>query len=392
MSENPEMLQILYLCGVKKLGFGLMRLPLTDSADLSAVGMSAAQEMVDSFLAKGFTYFDTAYQYHLETSESILRELVVKRYPREAYTVTDKMPCWEVHKTEDLERIFNLQLERTGLEYFDWYLLHAMNKSYVELMDKVGGWDFLKKKKEEGRVRHIGFSFHDDSATLEKILKSHPEMEYVQLQINYIDWNSPSVESGNCYRLCEKYGKRVFVMEPIKGGSLAKVPPQVEEIFREVNPHASVASWAIRFAASLPNVDMVLSGMSNMEQVQDNTGYMADFKSFDDKEWETVMKAAETIQNSIRIPCTACNYCWPKCPKKIAIPEYFAMINSLQQFGAYQHHNTLKYYELLTQKRGKASDCIGCGQCEARCPQHIPIIEKLKLVARIYESEQSSND
>ena len=223
-------------------------------------------------------------------------------------------------------------------------------------------------------------------------IKAHPEMEYVQLQINYIDWNSPSVESGNCYRLCEKYGRRVFVMEPIKGGSLAKVPPQVEEIFRSVNPDASVASWAIRFAASLPNVDVVLSGMSNMEQLEDNTSYMSDFKPFADNEWETVMKAADTIQNSIRIPCTACNYCWPKCPKKIAIPEYFAMINSLQQFGAYQHHNTLKYYDLLTQKRGKASDCIGCGQCEARCPQHIPIIEKLKLVARIYETEHSSNE
>ncbi len=373
---------------MKKLGFGLMRLPLKDSNDLSSVDLDLSAKMVDLFMDRGFTYFDTAYQYHLGTSEEILRKIVISRHRRDSFTVTDKLPCWEIHRKEDLERIFSLQMERCGVDYFDCYLLHAMNKHYMEVMDRVGGWEFIARKKEEGKVRHIGFSFHDDSKTLESILKAHPEMEYVQLQINYIDWNSPSVESGECYRLCEKYGKGVFVMEPIKGGSLAKVPAEVEKMFREAEPDSSPASWAIRFAASLPSVKVVLSGMSSLEQVDDNTSYMKDFVPFDEHHSGIVAKASEIIQNSIAIPCTGCNYCSPGCPKRIAIPEYFAMVNSIKQFGGYQRHNTAKYYELLAAKRGRANECLACGQCEARCPQHIPIIDKLKLVSRIYDTDK----
>lgn len=371
---------------MKKLGFGLMRLPLKDSNDLGSVDLEQATRMVDTFLERGFTYFDTAWQYHLGHSEEILRELVVRRHPRESFTVTDKLPCWEIRRPEDMERIFNTQLERTGAGYFDWYLLHAMNKNYAALMDKVGGWDFIRRKRDEGLVRHIGFSFHDDSKTLERILREHPELEFVQLQINYIDWNSPSVESGECYRLCEKYGRKVFVMEPVKGGSLARVPQKVAEMFDEVERGSSPASWAIRFAASLPSVKVVLSGMNSIEQVLDNTGYMSDFKPFDKLHSDTIERAAGIIQNSIAIPCTGCNYCSPGCPKRIAIPEYFAMINSIKQFGAYQKHNTAKYYKLLSEKRGRAGDCVECGQCERHCPQHIKIMDKLKLVSRLYDS------
>lgn len=365
-----------------------MRLPLLDRNDLGSVDVEATKRLVDLFLERGFSYFDTAYQYHNGRSEEILREAVVKRHPRDRFTVTDKMPCWEVNSPEDLERIFNLQLERTGAGYFDYYLLHAMNKGYVSLMDSVGGWDFVARKKEEGLVRHIGFSFHDDSATLKGILSDHPEMEYVQLQLNYIDWNSPSVESGACYRLCEEYGRKVFVMEPVKGGSLARITPRAEKMLRDYAPDASPASWAIRFAASCPQVEMVLSGMGSMEQVLDNTSYMQDFRPLNDEERAILERASEIIQSSIAVPCTGCSYCTPRCPRNIAIPEYFAMLNTLRQFGDYQRHNTAKYYELLCQDRGKAGDCLACGRCEARCPQHIKIIDALKQVAEIYETEQ----
>jgi len=370
------------------LGFGFMRLPLRDSNDPSSVDMDQTKRMVDMFLERGFGYFDTAFQYHGGRSEEFLREAVVSRYPRSRFTVTDKLPCWEIHSHDDLERVFSLQLEHTGAGYFDWYLLHAMNKHYVELMDSVGGWDFVARKKEEGFIRHIGFSFHDDSETLSSILLSHPEMEYVQLQINYIDWNSPSIESGTCYDLCEKYNRKVMVMEPLKGGSLARVPESVEKMFRDYDPDSSPASWAIRFVASLPRVQVVLSGMSSLSQVEDNTSYMMNFRPLDDEQRVLIDKASEVIQSKTAIPCTGCNYCAPLCPKKIAIPEYFSMINYLKQFGSYQKHNTAKYYELLIESRGRAGDCIGCGRCESRCPQHIPIREKLEMVSRLYDTDE----
>jgi predicted aldo/keto reductase-like oxidoreductase len=370
---------------MKKLGFGLMRLPLKEKNDQTSIDLEEMKRMVDVFMKRGFTYFDTAYPYHNGRSEGAFREAVAKRYPRHLFTVTDKMPCWEVNSEADLERIFNEQLERCGVDYFDYYWLHSMNKDYVKIMDRTHGWEFVQKKKAEGKIRHIGFSFHDDSATLESILKAHPEMEYVQLQINYIDWNSPSVESKTCYELCERYGKPVIVMEPVKGGSLAKVPGQVEDMFRQHNPEASPASWAIRYAASLPNVMMVLSGMSTLRQAEDNTNFMDEFKPLDGEEMSIVARAAGIIQNSIDILCTACHYCTDGCPQNIAIPEYFGMMNTLKQFGESARFNTEYYYGVMTKNRGKASDCIECGQCEAHCPQHLPIIDNLKRVAATFE-------
>ena len=296
------------------------------------------------------------------------------------------MPCWDVTKEADLERIFNEQLEKCGVDYFDYYWLHALNKEYVKTMDRVDGWGFIARKKAEGKIRHIGFSFHDDSKLLERLLKEHPETEYVQLQINYLDWDSPTVESETCYNLCTKYGKPVIVMEPVKGGALAKVPVGVEELFREYNPEASPASWAIRYVASLPNVLTVLSGMSTMEQVEDNTSFMQDFNPLDHEEQMRVEQAAQIINRSIAIPCTACHYCTDGCPQEICIPEYFNIYNNLCQFGRKeQWNNTSVYYGVLNKTYGKASDCIECGQCEEHCPQHIHIIDNLKLVAKTFE-------
>jgi hypothetical protein len=369
---------------MKKLGFGLMRLPLTDPNDQTSIDIEKFKAMADLFIERGFTYFDTAYPYHGGKSEEALREAVVKRYPREAFTVTSKMPVWAVKQEADLERVFNEQLERCGVEYFDYYWLHALNRERVEVMERMDGWGFLVRKRDEGKIRHIGFSFHDGSSLLAEILEKHPEVEFVQLQINYLDWESPAIESRVCYDLCVKHGKPVIVMEPVKGGALARVPEGIDSLFKGYNPDASPASWAIRFCASLPNVMMVLSGMSNMEQMEDNTTYMQDFQPLNDEEQEIIAQASQVISDSITVPCTACHYCCDGCPQEIAIPEYFNLYNTLQQFPD-QKSNSKLYYGLIAKNHGKASECLECGQCEAQCPQHIDIIDNLKLVAEAFE-------
>ena len=370
---------------MKKLGFGLMRLPLVNPDDQTSIDIEQFKLMADKFIERGFTYFDTAYPYHGGQSEIALREAVVKRYPREAFTVTSKMPVWAIKEEGDLERIFNEQLEKCGVDYFDYYWLHALNHERVEVMERMDGWGFIARKKAEGKIRHIGFSFHDDSALLAEILEKHPEVEYVQLQINYMDWDSPAIESKTCYDLCVKHGKPVIVMEPVKGGSLARVPEVIDRLFKDYNPDASAASWAIRYCASLPNVMMVLSGMSNMEQLEDNTSYMQDFQPLNDEEQSIITRATEVIRDAIAIPCTACRYCTEGCPQQIAIPEYFNLYNTSQQFPELKANSKL-YHDLIAKNRGSASECIECGQCEAQCPQHIDIIDNLKLVAQAFEN------
>ncbi len=369
---------------MRKLGFGLMRLPLVNPDDQTSIDIEKFKAMADRFIERGFTYFDTAYPYHGGKSEEALREVVVKRYPREAFTVTSKMPVWAINEVADMERVFNEQLEKCGVDYFDYYWLHALNRERVEVMDRMDGWGFIARKKAEGRIRHIGFSFHDGSTLLAEILEKHPEMEYVQLQINYLDWESPAIESKTCYDLCVKHGKPVIVMEPVKGGSLARVPESVDRLFKQYNPDASPASWAIRYCASLPNVLTVLSGMSNMEQLDDNTSYMQDFQPLNDEEQAIIAHAKEIIRESIAIPCTACHYCSEGCPQQIAIPEYFSLYNAAQQFSD-QRSNSKLYYDLLAKNHGRASECLECGQCEAQCPQHIDIIDNLKLVAQAFK-------
>jgi len=368
---------------MRKLGFGLMPLPLVNPDDQTSIDIEQFKAMVDEYMEHGFTYFDTAYPYHGGASETALREAVVKRYPREAFTVTSKMPVWAIKEEADLERIFNEQLEKCGVDYFDYYWLHALNHERVLALKDIDGWSFIARKKAEGRICHIGFSFHDDSALLAQILEEHPEVEYVQLQINYLDWDSPAIESRTCYELCVKHGKPVIVMEPVKGGSLARVPEAIDRLFKQYNPEASPASWAIRFCASLPGVMTVLSGMSNMEQLQDNMSYMQDFQPLNDEEQAIIAQATQIISDSIAVPCTACHYCTDGCPQQIAIPEYFNVYNTLQQFPG--QTNSKLYYDLVSKNHGKASECIECGQCEAQCPQHIDIIDNLKLVAQAFE-------
>lgn len=365
---------------MKKLGFGLMRLP-TVGGDNSDIDLERVKEMVDAFMAAGGTYFDTAYGYHGGKSEIALREAVVKRYPRESFTITDKLPMFSISRAEQMEEIFNEQLERCGVEYFDYYWLHALGSGSYETVQRISSFEFISQKKAEGKIKHIGFSFHDSAEVLDRILTDHPEVEYVQLQINYLDWEDNSVQARKCYETAVRHGKPVIVMEPVKGGALACIPDAADRLLKEREPAMSTASWAVRYAATLDNVLTVLSGMSNMEQVNDNVSYMKDFKPLTDDEMKLMEKAAEAIRNSIAISCTACRYCVDGCPKKIAIPDCFSIYNDLKRFGPpHKGHSSWRYSE-VTKEHGKASDCIKCGKCEDHCPQHLTIRDYLAEIA-----------
>ena len=371
----------------KKFGFGLMRMPLKNKQKASDVDVEQVKKMVDLFLEKGFTYFDTAWMYNGFASEGVAKQALVDRYPRESFTLATKLHSGFINTKEDRDKIFNAQLEKTGAGYFDYYLLHGIEAGMLPKYEGLDCFSWLLDKKAQGLVKHAGFSFHDTPELLDEILTKHPEMEFVQLQINYLDWDSEWIHSGECYEVATKHGKPVIVMEPVKGGTLAKIPPEAERIFKEANPSMSVPSWAIRFAASLPNVMMVLSGMSNLEQMQDNLSYMEDFVPLTEEEKGLTKKVAEVINSQIAIPCTACSYCTEGCPMHIAIPQYFSLYNEDMREHLEEKGWTINFtnYDNLTQNFGKASDCIACGQCEGVCPQHLPIIDNLKLVAAHFE-------
>ena len=368
---------------MKKLGFGLMRLPTRGGS----IDIEQVKTMVDKFIEKGFTYFDTAWMYMNFSSENAAKEALVSRYPRESFTLATKLHNGFFDSLEGRDKVFNEQLEKTGAGYFDYYLLHGIDKGSLEKYEKFDCFNWLLDKKSKGLVKHAGFSFHDTADILDDILTKHPEMEFVQLQINYLDWESDWIESRKNYEVCVKHNKPVIVMEPVKGGSLARLPGEAEKLFHEADPKMSIPSWAIRFTASLPNVMTVLSGMSSMEQMEDNLSFMENFVPLTEAETELCHKAAHIINSQIAVPCTGCSYCTEGCPKNIAIPQYFSIYNEIMREDMEKKGWTVSFtnYDILTKTHGKASDCIACGQCEQMCPQHLTVIDFLKDVSEKFE-------
>lgn len=364
-----------------KLGFGLMRLPKSASGKID---VEQTKKMVDLFMGAGMSYFDTAYVYDEGNSERAAKEALVDRYPRESYTLATKLCAWMGERTEQAaKQQFYTSLERTGAGYFDYYLLHALQAGNYKLYEKYHIWDFVKEQKEKGLIKHWGFSFHSTPDILDEILTDHPDTEFVQLQLNYADWENPDVTARGNYEVARKHGKSIVVMEPVKGGSLANPTEEVRKLLKGADAQASYASWAIRFAASLDGVLTVLSGMSNIEQMEDNLSYMKEFKPLDAKEQDIIWKAQEIMNGVKSIPCTACRYCTAGCPKKIPIPDIFAARNKQLIWG--QLEEGRRAYEQAVTDLGAAADCIACGQCERACPQQINVIERLKDCTEVFK-------
>lgn len=362
----------------KKLGFGCMRLPMKDNE----VDYDEFSAMIDAFISNGFNYFDTAHGYVGGKSETSLRDCLVKRYPRNQYILTNKLSTHFFEKREDIRPLFESQLNACAVHYFDFYLMHAQSNDIFAKFKRCEAYETALELKKEGKIRHFGISFHDKASVLEQILMEYPQIEVVQIQFNYVDYEDPAVESKKCYEICRKYGKPVIVMEPTKGGNLVNLPEDAKAVLDSLGT-GSTASFAIRFAAGFDGISMVLSGMSNMAQMNDNISYMKEFQLLNELEMEAVNKVCDVMRAQNLVPCTACRYCTDDCPKNIAIPDLFACLNAKKVF---HNWNTDYYYHNVhTVKNGKASDCIKCGKCEKSCPQHLQIRDLLVAVAEEFE-------
>lgn len=362
-----------------QLGFGFMRLPMKGGE----VDIEQAIQMADHFLANGFDYFDTAYPYIEGKSEKAIKTVLSDRHPRESFRIASKLPVWMITGRDKMEEVFAEQLERTGVGYFDNYMLHGMNAEREKTCSENGCWKFLSELKEKGLARNIGFSFHDKADVLETILARHPETDFVQLQINYVDWEDPVTQSRLCYETARRHGVAIIVMEPVKGGSLVTIKPEIQEHFKKADEKASLASWALRYAGSLEGISTILSGMSNMEQLADNVNTMKDFRPLSEDESQVVEQVTRELKGLPSIACTMCKYCVDGCPNKIPIPFIFMYLNTYKVYDNYAEAKAC--YNRETMFGGLASTCIECGACEEQCPQRISIIEHLKECAETFE-------
>ena len=363
-----------------KLGFGLMRLPKDKQGQIK---LDEVQRMVDSYMERGFNYFDTAYVY--EGSEEAIRQTLVEKYPRDVYTLADKLPAWKLTCQEDVERIFQESLNRTGVDYFDFYLLHSVEKSHYPTYEKYQCFDFIQEMKKQGKIKYMGFSFHDDADFLDKVLTEHPEIDFVQLQLNYLDWENGVIQSRRNYEVARKHHKPIVVMEPIKGGTLASFSDDIERIYKDYAPQKSIASWALRYVASLDGVMTILSGMSNAQQMNDNLDTMTHFEKINNEEAKLIKQVTDQVLSYPTIPCTKCRYCTPGCPMHIQIPDLFTAYNSAKMYGENRRYDTY-YKDHSTGDYQPAKACIACGQCESVCPQHLEIISLLKEVSEVFDS------
>ena len=362
------------LTEMPKLGFGLMRLPEKDGA----IDTEHLCRMVDAYMQAGMNYFDTAYVYHGGNSEKAIKEALVQRYPRDRFMLATKLPAWCMKEEADRDQIFNEQLERCGVDYFDFYLLHSIEDGgNGETYERLDCFSWGLQKKAEGKIRHFGFSFHGSPAYLMQVLDRHPEVEFVQIQLNYADWKNPVVRSGELYEILHARNIPMIIMEPVKGGTLAALKPDLEAMYQAARPGASAASWALRFVGSLPGVMTILSGMSTEEQMKDNIGTFTDFEPLSDEERELVGRVRAIMLDVPQIGCTSCRYCTPGCPMNIPIPDVFRAVNTMNLYGDVFRPKAF-YGGVISQGHGRASECIACGQCESVCPQHLPIISLLK--------------
>jgi predicted aldo/keto reductase-like oxidoreductase len=376
---------------------GGLRFPLLDPKDQMSIDKETLKKMIDIFMENGYKYYDTSYIYHGELSESALGECLVDRYPRDSFLLSTKMPIKFMKKADDMERIFEEQLKKCHVDYFDFYLIHSIGREAYEHCKEWNTFEFLKQKRAEGKFREFGVSLHDSPEFLDEILTEHPEIDFVVEQLNYIDWNNPGIRSKEIYEVAVKHGKPVVVMEAIKGGTLVNIPEEAKKIMKDYNPDASIASWALRFVGSLPGVRVVLAGMPHMEDLMDNLKTFNDFKPLNEEEYKIIDQVVDIINSKVAIPCTYCRYCESGCPKNIDIPDYFALYNDLNRLRlddpGLPQTQTFYYMNYLEQGKGPASACIGCKKCEKVCPQHLPIIDYLKkyVVAEIEAYNPEAN-
>ncbi|MCR5026023.1 MAG: aldo/keto reductase [Methanobrevibacter sp.] len=367
-----------------KFGFGCMRLPVTDENDPTSINQELFNEMVDIYMEKGFNYFDTSYAYHNGMSEIAIKKAVVERYPRDSYLICDKMPTWALKSEKDNDKFVDEMLERLGIDYFDVFFVHNINVPWLKLAEDAKAFEYVKKMKEKGLAKKIGFSFHDNSILLKEVLDKYAEfLDIVQLELNYLDWEDPSIEARKCYELCVKYGLDVYVMEPLKGGVIVNPSDEIKNDFKEFNPDKSIASFALRFCASLEHVKIVLSGMNNMEDLLDNCDTFENFKVISDEENEFLEKMAEKLHSTVAVPCSECGYCVDACPEMIPIPEYFSLYNrSKNQPESDIYRN---YFDKLADEKVPADDCTYCSTCIDYCTQKIDIPEELEKVCKHFE-------